>query len=88
MGVYRTEAQVQDLRAEVEQARSVNAALQERVDALATDPQEIEREARNRLGLVKEGDRVYLLPDSPSDEAPVDAAASDPEADPGPSRRP
>ena len=69
MGVYRTEADVERLRTQVEEARQVNEALQQRVDALRTDPQEIEREARTRLGLVREGDKVYLLPESPADEA-------------------
>ena len=50
MGVYRTEADVERLRTQVAEARAENQALQERVDALATDPQEIEREARERLG--------------------------------------
>jgi cell division protein FtsB len=90
VGVYRTEAEVERLEAAVEASRAVNDALAARVDGLRTDPLEIEREARERLGLVKEGDKVYLLPNSPSDEAlsPETAESAAPEADSGPAPRP
>ena len=35
------------------------------VDRLRSDPEFIEQMARERLGLVKPGDRVYKLPPSP-----------------------
>jgi len=90
MGVYRTEAEVERLEAEVGVASDANRALEQRVEGLRSDPQEIEREARVRLGLVKEGDRVYLLPNSPSEDAsgPEDLGTPADETDSGPARRP
>ena len=90
VGVYRTEAEVEVLEGKVAAARAVNESLQVRVEALRSDPTEIEREARERLGLVKEGDRVYLLPTLPSDDAssPADPRSPADEADSGPARRP
>lgn len=90
VGVYRTEAEVEQLEDQVAAARAVNESLELRVEALRSDPMEIEREARERLGLVKEGDRVYLLPTSPSDDAssPADPRSPADEADSGPVRRP
>jgi cell division protein FtsB len=90
VGVYRTEAEVELLEEQVNAARAVNDSLRLRVEALRSDPAEIEREARVRLGLVKEGDRVYLLPTSPSDDAssPVDPRSPADAADSGPVRRP
>jgi len=90
VGVYRTEAEVERLQEQVAAARAINESLQVRVEALSSDPLEIEREARVRLGLVKEGDKVYLLPTSPSDDASTPAVPPSPadEADSGPVRRP
>jgi len=90
VGVYRTEAEVERLEAEVAAARAINESLQLRVEALRSDPMEVEREAREKLGLVKEGDKVYLLPTLPSDDAssPADPHSPADEADSGPVRRP
>jgi cell division protein FtsB len=90
VGVYRTEAEVERLEDRVAEGRAVNEALERRVDALSSDPMEVEREARERLGLVKEGDKVYLLPTLPTDEAsnPADPHSPADEADSGPVRRP
>ena len=78
VGVYRSEADVAKLEATLESAHAVNRDLAERVDGLRSDPQAIEREARDRLGLVKEGDRVYLLPARPSEGPSGDAESESP----------
>jgi len=90
MGVYRTEAEVKRLEQQVAASRAANELLQRRVEALRSDPLAVEREARERLGLVKEGDKVYLLPTLPSDDASRPAVQRSPadEADSGPVRRP
>ena len=90
VGVYRTEAEVESLADQVAAARAVNESLEQRVEALRSDPMEVEREARERLGLVKEGDKVYLLPTLPSDDAssPADPRSPADEAESGPVRRP
>ena len=75
---------------QVAAARAINKSLERRVEALRSDPMEVEREARERLGLVKEGDRVYLLPTLPTDDAssPADPRSPADEAESGPVRRP
>ena len=90
VGVYRTEGEVERLQEQVVAARAINESLRVRVEALRSDPLEIEREARERLGLVKKGDKVYLFPTLPSNDASSPAVPLLPadEADSGPVRRP
>lgn len=45
------------------------AALGRRVEALNRDPHTIERLARERLGMVRPGETVFLFPDPPADPA-------------------
>ena len=80
VGVYRARAEVERLQAEVGAARATNDALRERIEGLRSDPLVIEGEARQRLGLVKPGETVYLLPPLPAEEAvsPPDAEARAP----------
>lgn len=70
VGVYRAEDEVARLEEKVAEAEQVNEAMRAQVDALRSDPLAIEEEARERLGLVRDSDKVYLLP-TPS---PVGAA--------------
>jgi cell division protein FtsB len=70
VGVYRAEAEIALLEEQVSEAESVNADLTRRIEALESDPEEIERVAREELYLVDPGDTVYLL-------EPEDAEAAD-----------
>ena len=73
VGVYRARADVQGLKQAIVAAEHVNQALRERIQALRSEPMTIEREARERLGLVKPGEKVYLLPPPPPEnEASTD----------------
>ncbi len=70
VGVYRARADVQELQQEIVAAEHANQTLRERIQALRSEPMTIEREARERLGLVKPGEKVYLLsPPPPEHEA-------------------
>ena len=53
---------VENLEREVGALRAETARLTADVDRLRTDPDYIEQIARDKLGLVKPGDRVYKLP--------------------------
>ncbi len=68
------------LRAELhaENARLVreNGELERRVDALRSDPAMIERLARERLGLAREGDRIYEWPVEPKASNKIEPKAS------------
>lgn len=68
VGVHRARADVQELQQDIVVAEQDNQALRERIRLLRNDPVTIEREARERLGLVKPGEKVYLLPPLPPDD--------------------
>jgi cell division protein FtsB len=53
------------LRREVEELRSMNAHLAHEITALRTNPNAIERIAREELGLVHAGEIVFLVPENP-----------------------
>ncbi len=77
-GVVRTRQRAAQLEARIEQVRTQNLQLRERIRALRNDPEAIEREARERLFLARPGETVYLLPvrpqapaaDTPRQDAP------------------
>jgi len=68
VGVHRARDDVEELQQEIVEAEHDNQALRERIRLLRSDPMTIEREARERLGLVKPGEKVYLLPALPPDD--------------------
>jgi len=57
---YQQEREVYSLEAELENVRSRNDELREQVDELKT-PEGIEKLARDGLGLVKPGERAYVV---------------------------
>ena len=63
--VWRLMQEVDSLEREVAVLRVETSRLTAEVDRLRSDPEFIEQMARERLGLVKPGDRVYKLPPSP-----------------------
>jgi cell division protein FtsB len=65
VGVYRAEAEIALLEDQVGEAEAVNADLARRIEALESDPEEIERVAREELYLVNPDDKVYLLEPEP-----------------------
>ena len=56
--INRQQETLNALRAELEQIAEENAALQRKIDFTYTD-EYIEREARSKLGLVKEGEILF-----------------------------
>ena len=60
--VWRLMQEVDSLEREVGVLRADTAKLTAEVDRLRTDPEYIEQIAREKLGLVKPGERVYKLP--------------------------
>ena len=60
--VWTLKKEVESLEREVGALRADSARLAAEVDRLRTDPDYIEQIARDKLGLVKPGDRVLKLP--------------------------
>jgi len=60
--VWALKKEVETLEREVGALRADAARLTAEVDRLRTDPEYIEQIAREKLGLVKPGERVYKLP--------------------------
>jgi cell division protein FtsB len=58
---------VQDraLQQEIQRLQQENADLQQQIERLQSDPDAIEREAREKLHYAKPGEVIYALPDAP-----------------------
>ena len=67
----QAEAQLAELRAEIE-------ALRARADSLESDPAALERIAREKFGMIREGEILYRLVPEPVPDAD---AAEEPETD-------
>jgi len=61
---WRTMREVASSERDLATLRAETAALSAAVSRLRSDPDAIEREAREKLGLVKPGERVLRLPSS------------------------
>lgn len=53
------------LRKEIDDLEQENARLRERIEKLKSDPDAIEREAREKLHYAKPGEVIYALPPEP-----------------------
>jgi cell division protein FtsB len=72
LAMRRSEKQIQELRGEIERLNHENQALADHVNALKTDPDTIEKIAREEMGLAKPGEMIFKLPAAAA--APADAA--------------
>lgn len=58
---------VSTLRADFEEVQRENAARERVVEELET-PEGVERAARERYGMIKAGEKVYIVPENPEGE--------------------
>ena len=65
----------QRLQLEVQQAQAENERLRQRVKSLKTDPETIEKEAREQLRYAKPGEVIYVLPPPKIESTPAPASA-------------
>lgn len=69
--VYRQKvSEYHQLETEVQQARAENDRLQQRIKSLKTDPQTIEKEAREQFRYARPGELIYMLPTPKAPPAP------------------
>lgn len=65
--VARARAQSDQLHSRVLEMERANRARRDQIRALRTDPDAIERLARERLDMARPGETLYLLPPKPGD---------------------
>ncbi|HET7874088.1 MAG TPA: septum formation initiator family protein [Methylomirabilota bacterium] len=63
--VWHMKQEVETLEREIRALRTETAELSREVARLRTDPEALEQLARERLGLVKPGEKVLKLPPTP-----------------------
>jgi cell division protein FtsB len=60
--IVENRSRISTLRAEIEAMERQNAAKERTVDDLQT-PEGVERAARERYGMIKPGEKVYIVPE-------------------------
>jgi cell division protein FtsB len=76
MVVYRHKrAEYQDMLKEVNQLQKDNQRYNNQIESLQSDPNTIEKEAREQLHYAKPGEVVYVAPPPPAQMNPTDKAA-------------
>jgi cell division protein FtsB len=65
LALARTRQQHQALAAEVARATAINARLREQIRRTTDDPTAIEELGRRELGLIKPGEKLFIIRDVP-----------------------
>jgi cell division protein FtsB len=65
LAMLRARQEYDRLSSEISRQRAENARLREQVRRLTDDPSAIEEIARRELGLIKPGERVFIIKDLP-----------------------
>jgi cell division protein FtsB len=60
--IVENRSRIASLRADIEEVERENAAKERAVEELQT-PEGVERAARERYGMIKPGEKVYLVPE-------------------------
>ena len=66
LAMLRTRQEYDDLAAQIARTRTENARLREHARRLREDPAAIEEIARRELGLIRPGEKVFIVKDMPS----------------------
>jgi cell division protein FtsB len=62
LAMWRTQKQLTQLRGDIDRLNKENVQMTGQVTALKTDPETIERIAREQMGLAKPGEMIFKLP--------------------------
>jgi cell division protein FtsB len=71
LAMHHVQAQVHELRGEIDRLNQENTHLNKQVQALRTDPKAVERIAREEMGLARPGEMIFKLPEQPQDSTPT-----------------
>lgn len=63
LAMRRTQKQIHSVRQQISKLNKENKSLADQVQALKTDPQAIERVAREKMGLARPGELIYRMPE-------------------------
>lgn len=84
LAMRRSQQEAREVQRQIDQINEENRQLEARVKALKTDPQAIERIAREEMGLARPGEYIFKIQPKPSD-----GSTGTPPAQPnGPAKRP
>jgi cell division protein FtsB len=81
LAMRRSQEEVRQAQAQIDEINDENRRLQERVNALKTDPEAIERIAREEMGLARPGEYIFKVDPKPGDDA-AKSNPSDPSKQP------
>ena len=84
LAMRRSQQEAREVQRQIDQMNEENRQLEAKVKALKTDPQAIERIAREEMGLARPGEYIFKIPPKPSDGSAA-APASQPN---GPTKQP
>ncbi len=64
IAMRRTQKEIDEIRDQIGKMNDENKSLTDQVNALKTDPQAIERIAREEMGLARPGELIFKLPET------------------------
>lgn len=67
VAMRRSQKESERVQKEIDKINQENRQLEERVKALKTDPQTIERIAREEMGLARPGEYIFKIPPQPGE---------------------
>ena len=76
LAMRRSQREEQEVRRQIDQINEENRQLEERVKALKSDPQAIEKIAREEMGLARPGEYIFKIPEKPADASNSSAPAT------------
>jgi len=65
LAMHRSRQEAARIRKAIQQLNEENRQMQERMKELKSDPQAIERIAREEMGLARPGERIFKIPPNP-----------------------
>ena len=71
LAMRHKQQELQKVKSEIERLNTENSALEGEVKDLKTDPQTIEKIAREELGQARPGEVIIKLPAAPNESAPA-----------------
>jgi len=74
LAMRRSQQEAARLRKEIQQLNDQNRQMQDRVKELKSDPQAIERIAREEMGLARPGEHIFKIPPSPQVDSTTNQA--------------